>query len=104
MPRFKVNPGRPSGISPSIDSFVLASVHVKTLATCIFKLLRGYIKLQGVRSPLRPMCCPVYASAMSFGTLSPRFVSPQACWVTGNCLSQHLEFSPALQTAIKPSS
>lgn len=67
MPRFKVNPGRPSGISPPIDSFVLASVCVKTLATCFFKRLRGYIKLQGVRSPLRPACFPVYASDASFG-------------------------------------
>ena len=60
-----VDPGRPSGTSPS-RSLCVGFWHVNTIAICI-QLLRGCLKLQGVRSPLRSMWFPVSASAGSFG-------------------------------------
>ena len=61
-----VNSDRPSGISPW--RFLCVGFRlVNTLAVCFFNCLRSYITLWGVRSPLRPMYCPVYASAISFG-------------------------------------
>lgn len=60
-----VDPGRPSGTSPS-RSLCVGFWHVNTIAICL-QLLRGCITLQGVRSPLRSMWFPVYASAGSFG-------------------------------------
>ena len=69
-PALFVDPGRPSGTSPS-RSLCGGFWHVNTIAICI-QLLRGCIKLQGVRSPLRSMWFPVYASTGSFG-LTPSF-------------------------------
>jgi len=63
-----VDPGRPSGTSPW-RSLCMGFWHVNTIAICI-QLLRGCVKLQGVRTPLRAMWCPVYASVGSFGFLT----------------------------------
>ena len=60
-----VDPGRPSGTSPK-RSLCVGFWHVNTIAICL-PLLRGCVKLQGVRSPLRSLWFPVYASAGSFG-------------------------------------
>ena len=65
-----VNSDRPSRISP-LRFLCFGFRLVNTLTVCFFNCLRSYIKLWGVRSPLRPMCCPVYASAISFGFYIP---------------------------------
>ena len=111
MPRFKVNPDRSSGISPiTIPLYWLRctlkrSPPASAALTGLYQASGSAVSLEPALSLSKgPMCCPVYASAMSFGRLSPHFVSPKACRVTEDHLTQHLEFSPALQTVIKPTS
>jgi len=61
-----VDPGRPSGTSP-IRSLCVGFWLVKTIAICIILNNGAVSRLQGVRSPLWPRWCPVYASVISFG-------------------------------------
>lgn len=65
IPRSSWTPADPRGPHPHGPS-VWASGTLKPSPSA-FPLLRGCIKLQGVRSPLRSMWFPVYASAGSFG-------------------------------------
>ena len=85
-PTLFVDPGRPSEHSP-YRTLCVGFPSVNTVAVCSWDfrpltLSRGCIKLRGVRSPLRAACCPVYASAMSFGRLIPEVCVPasQARW------------------------
>ena len=47
--------------------------------------LRGCIKLQGVRSPLRSTWCPVYASTASFGSHLLRSCNTRYEWLVKPC-------------------
>ena len=65
IPRSSWTPADPRGLHP-VGPSVWASGTL-TPSPSAFPLLRGCVKLPGVRSPLRSMWCPVYASAGSFG-------------------------------------
>ncbi len=64
-----VDPGRPSESSP-IRSLCVGFWYRYTIATCIILSNEAVSRLQGVRSPMWPMWFPVYASAVSFGSLT----------------------------------
>jgi hypothetical protein len=49
-----------------------------------YSLYRGYIKLEGVRSPLRAAWFPVYASIVSSGNLRPPPQLQHSVWVGAN--------------------
>jgi len=64
-----VDPGRPSESSP-MRSLCVGFWYRYTIATCFILGNEAVSRLQGVRSPLRPIWFPVYASAVSFGSLT----------------------------------
>jgi hypothetical protein len=78
-----VDPGRPSESSP-IRSLCVGFWYRYTIATCFILGNEAVSRLQGLRSPLRPMWFPVYASAVSFGSLTS---STTATLGTGGWLS-----------------
>ena len=61
-----VDPGRPSGTSPT-RFLCVGFWSVNTIAICIILDNGAVSRLQGVRSPLWPTWFPVYASIVSFG-------------------------------------
>jgi len=90
MPRFFVNPGRPSENSPN-RSLRVGFQTVNTVAICTCAALcrrrnnEAISRLQEVRTSLWPMSFPVYASMMLFGRWCQKFVSlfaPQPCGVS----------------------
>ena len=65
-----VDPGRPSEGSP-IRPLCVGFWHRYTIAACFILGDEAVSRLRGVRSPLRPMWFPVYASAAPFGPVPP---------------------------------
>ena len=61
-----LDPGRPSGGSPK-RPLCVGFWRRYTIAICIILSNEAVSRLQGLRSPLRPLWFPVYASAVSFG-------------------------------------
>jgi hypothetical protein len=80
-----VDPGRPSGISPS-RSLCVGFWGVNTIAVCVSAQSRGCLKLEGVRSPLRSTWFPVSASTVSFGDPLPPAPLQHSVGVVGETL------------------
>ena len=70
-----VDPGRPSESSPR-RSLCVGFWYRYAIAACIILSIGAVSRLQGVRSPLRPMWFPGYASAVSFGLGPPPQLQP----------------------------